>query len=329
MVGLAILIVLAAAALAPWPGALLIRWLFERDGARVGRALRAHAPAGVETVPGLRYRADDRDALLDVHVPAGLGPDERLPAVIWTHGGAWLSGSRTDVVPYLQLIAAEGYAVVALDYSLAPAATYPTPVLQVNDALAYVRENAGELHVDAGRLVLGGDSAGAQITSQVAALATNPGYAAEFGVAPSIEPSALRGVILHCGFYDLRTFVERGAHAPVPFLRWGIRTMVHAYTGSRALDRHALAQMSTIDHVTPAFPPAFIGGGNADPLTDAHSRPFAARLRELGVDVSTLFYEADHQPPLGHEYQFDLDAAEGKDALARTIDFLRAHTSEP
>jgi acetyl esterase/lipase len=87
--------------------------------------------------------------------------------------------------------------------------------------------------------------------------------------------------------------------------------------------------MSTIDHVTPAFPPVFIGGGNADPLTEAHSRPFAARLRELGVAVSTLFYDADHRPPLGHEYQFDLDLAEGREALASTLDFLRAHTSEP
>lgn len=241
------LVAVALAALAPWPGALLIRWLFERDGARVARKLRAHAPDGVESITGLRYRADDRDAILDVHLPAGPGPGDRLPAVIWTHGRAWLSGSRTDVVPYFQLIAAEGYAVVSLDYSLAPRATYPTPVRQVNDALGYVREHAERLHVDAGRLVLAGDSAGAQITSQIAALVTSPGYAAELGMTAAIEPSALRGVILHCGFYDLRTFVERGAHAPIPFLRWGIRTMVHAYTGSRALDRDMLRQMSVID----------------------------------------------------------------------------------
>jgi hypothetical protein len=55
MLGGAILIVLAAAVLAPWPGALLIRWLFERDGARVGRALQAYAPRGVDAITGVRY----------------------------------------------------------------------------------------------------------------------------------------------------------------------------------------------------------------------------------------------------------------------------------
>ncbi len=52
------------------------------------------------------------------------------------------------------------------------------------------------------------------------------------------------------------------------------------------------------------------------------------KLTDLGVDVTTLFYPDDHEPPLAHEYQFDLDNADGRHALDRTIEFLRKHTGD-
>jgi acetyl esterase/lipase len=75
--------------------------------------------------------------------------------------------------------------------------------------------------------------------------------------------------------------------------------------------------------VTREFPPTFISGGNADPLTDAHSRPFAARLVELGVDVSERFYAADRTPALGHEYQFRVESADGQAALQAVLGFVQ------
>jgi hypothetical protein len=41
--------------------------------------------------------------------------------------------------------------------------------------------------------------------------------------------------------------------------------------------------------------------------------------------VETLFYEPSHQPPLSHEYQFDLALADGRTALERIIGFLDGH----
>ena len=75
-------------------------------------------------------------------------------------------------MPYFELIAAQGYTVIAVDYSLAPAATYPAALRQLNDALVYLQAQADRLHVDTGRLVLAGDSAGAQLVSQLATLTT-------------------------------------------------------------------------------------------------------------------------------------------------------------
>jgi hypothetical protein len=47
-------------------------------------------------------------------------------------------------------------------------------------------------------------------------------------------------------------------------------------------------------------------------------------LRAKGIRVDTLFYPADYKPPLGHEYQFDLDTDAGQLALRRSTDWLRS-----
>jgi acetyl esterase len=41
------------------------------------------------------------------------------------------------------------------------------------------------------------------------------------------------------------------------------------------------------------------------------------------VEAETLFFPDDHQPPLGHEYQFNLDTDEGRRFLERLLTFLR------
>jgi hypothetical protein len=48
----------------------------------------------------------------------------------------------------------------------------------------------------------------------------------------------------------------------------------------------------------------------------------ADAIRQQGVATDTLFFPADHKPPLGHEYQFNLDRDEGRAALERLVAFL-------
>jgi acetyl esterase/lipase len=238
-----------------------------------------------------------------------------------------LSGSREDASAYFDSLTGAGVAVVAIDYRLAPSATYPSALIDVCDALLFLRDNADRLGLDPTRLVLAGDSAGAQIVSQIATQITSADYAKLLGRPAPIPPQWLRGVVLHCGFYDLVTFAERGRLAPVPFLRWGVGTMLWAYTGRRHPDPALLDEMSAMTHATAGFPRTFISGGNADPLTDSHSRPFANHLADMGVSVDSIFFDADHDPALGHEYQFDLDCRDGQEVLGRTIQFLVTATN--
>lgn len=322
-----VLVALLAFNLSPWPGALLIRTVFER-GAEQSRAEQArHAPdGGIASILNESYRPGDGDALLDVFFPETVTANDQLPLLVWIHGGAWISGDKDNNTPYYEIIASHGYTVISLNYSLGPGHTYPTAVHQLNDALAYIQQNAVRFHVDPSRVVIAGDSAGAQLTSQLATLITNPQFAAEMGITPALRPDQLRGVMLNCGIYDMATFVGKNdppARTTLErLLSWGVGTTVWAYTGKKGGAPVAMDQMSTINHVTADFPPTWISGGNADPLTNAQSKPLAAKLESLGVPVTALFWPEDHEPGLPHEYQFQLDNPDAQTALDSMLAFL-------
>ena len=52
------------------------------------------------------------------------------------------------------------------------------------------------------------------------------------------------------------------------------------------------------------------------------SLALARALAGEGVNLDTLFYEHNHEPPLGHEYQFELDRADGRAAYDRLMAFF-------
>lgn len=311
--------------LTPWPGAMIIRAVFNKGGGETRQALEKHHPSKpVTTITNQSYRSHDSDAKLDVYFPENSSAGQRLPTIIWTHGGAWLSGDKGDAGAYFKLLAAEGYTVIAPNYSLAPNHRYPTAVHQLNDAHAYVQSNAARFHVDTNKFFLAGDSAGSQLSSQMAAIITNPAYAREMSITPALKPAQLRGVILNCGIYQMRGLTQPDPTLP-KIVGWGDDVSVWAYSGTKDFSDPVINQMSAYYHVTSDFPAAYISGGNGDPLTKAQSVPFAAKLESLHVNVTKLFYADNHQPSLPHEYQFNLDTVDGKKALSATLDFVRMY----
>ncbi|MFJ4170646.1 alpha/beta hydrolase [Paenarthrobacter sp. NPDC089714] len=314
-----VLIVLLALSATPWPSAMVIRSVFERGAKDTVDEMLPYVPdtplqtnQGVEYKPGLSF---------DTFSPQGT--TEALPAIVWIHGGAWISGAQSNVEPYLRILAAEGYTTIGVGYTIAPEATYPTAVRELNDALAYIKAHAAELRLDPGRIVLAGDSAGAQLASQMATLTVNPAYANLLGIEPALRKEDLAATILHCGVYDLRAMADLNG-----LVAWGFKTSLWAYTGTKDWSStYAGGTMSTLEFVTADLPPTFISGGNGDGLTWLQSVPYSNRLKAAGVPVTELFWPADHQPALPHEYQFHLNFVEARDAKQRTLDFLSTHVS--
>ena len=313
-VGVAIVLVAAAVAaylFTPWPRALKLRHEFDDSSDETSRKLAPHVPADVTAMLDQPY--DSEGATLDVFHPPG--PAQPRLTVVWIHGGGWLAGNKAMIANYARILAAQGFTVVGVGYSLAPRAIYPTPVRQVNAALGYLVKNAARLQIDPSRLVLAGDSAGAQIALQVATLTVQPSYAQLIGIAPALDKNQLAGLVLYCGIYRME---------PQDVDNRVLATEYWSYSGTKDFmtDRR-FATAWVMDRLNGDLPPAFISVGSEDDLRP-QSIGLADRLEKNGVKVERLIFPTDTKPPLYHEFQFDLDRPEAQQALARSVDFLKS-----
>lgn len=299
----------------------LLRREFAKSGAERASRLRPDAPSQIHVVTDESYEAH-ADSRLDVYVPSDAAASgHQLPVLVWVHGGAFIGGSKEELDYYFRRVAASGFCVVAVQYSLAPGSRYPEPVRQSMAALGHVQAHAARLQADPTRIMVAGDSAGSHIVVQLAAAITSPDYARALGVPPTISAEDLRAVVLCCGIYD---FV---AAATDPSMKRLMQALGWAYSGRRDFlrDEYFISTTAVADNLAGDFPPTFMTVGNVDPLRSQTEGMFRA-LESAGVAVETLFYPAEHEPPLSHEYQFDLALGDAQVAFERLIAFLHRHS---
>jgi acetyl esterase/lipase len=136
------------------------------------------------------------------------------PVIVWIHGGALITGNRKLGSPkeqdvtrfdFLAFAKAEGYAVVSIDYRLAPETRLPEIISDIETAFRWLRgDGAKQFHLDPRRIVVAGESAGGYLT-----LITG------YRVRP--KPKAL--VALY-GFGDL---IGDWSSKPNPYPRYNLR----------------------------------------------------------------------------------------------------------
>jgi Esterase/lipase len=308
--------------LSPWPSAMLIRNEFKKGTIKTNEILEKYAPNGISVTRDIHYDPEDPEAYLDIYYPQ---TNTQSGTMIWVHGGGWLSGNKNDLEPWAKILAGRGFSVVTVGYSIAPEKHYPIPVKQVNRSLRYLTDHELSLSIDSDKFILAGDSAGAQIVAQIALITTNPHYSELINIKPEINKNQIKALLLNCGPYDLG-LVDPSNNSSGAKL---VRTFLWTYTGIKKFYDDPFVQYISIPpYVTPEFPPSFITAGNMDPLL-AHSINLSNSLIEKSVPLDTLFYPDDHIPALGHEYQFDLDKDDAKNALDRMVLFAQRHLSSP
>jgi acetyl esterase len=293
---------------------VITQYAFSRGERASQAALEKYVPKNVVTRRDVAY-GSGRDERFDVNHPEGTnGP---LPTIVWVHGGGWVTGSKEGVGNYAKILAGHGYSTVSAEYARGFGVTYPEPAEQVNAALGYLVRNAAALNIESDAIVLAGDSAGAKIAAQLANITTDPSYARQIGISPSLKPKQLAAVLLLSGAYDIEAMDFEGEFS------W-FKKVVWAYSGTRNFRNDERFRLASVKHyVTGAFLPAFISSGNGDPWAP-QAVALTRRLEELGVEVDSLFFPADYSPLLPHEYQFNLDRAAGQEALDRMLAFVAA-----
>lgn len=304
----------------PFLSTMLIRKVFDDGGRATNVILEKYAPKYIPTVENLQYRKNDGDALLDIYYASNY---DSAPTIVWIHGGGWIAGNKDGMDPWARILAGKGFNVVAVNYWLAPEKTYPLQIIQVNSALKYLNDNASELHLQPSKIILAGDSAGAQLAAQAALIETSPSYAKEVNIKPALANGKITAMLLNCGAYDLRLIKANDKSKNSKL----VSAFLWSYTGKKDFLSDADFKYSSIpQYVTKDFPPSFITAGNKDPLLN-HSESLAKALKIKDVAIDTLFFPANYKPELNHEYQFNLDTKEGNEALDRMVEFAQKYAN--
>ena len=227
------------------------------------RELEAPGPAG--TIPLRYYR--------------GVGaPASGAPALVYFHGGGWVIGDLESHDGACRRIANGARCVViSVHYRLAPEHRFPAAVDDSAAATRWVFEQAGPLGIDAGRVAVGGDSAGGNLAA-VVALMSRDGVVPKLSFQALIYPATDMG-----GRYSSYERTPSGLLLNAPGMHWFIDLYLNdrkkEATDWRASPLRAASLAGT--------PPALVITCYHDPLCD-EGEAYAQRLEREGVHVTRM-----------------------------------------
>jgi acetyl esterase/lipase len=301
----------------PWPGALLFRRAFAASDVTEPHGMSSMR-AEVTVHKDLSYPSKYSRHEYDLYTPKNADDTSGTPIIVWVHGGGFIAGDKSGVATYGTMLASQGYAVVAMNYDYAPDAQYPTPVIQVGEMVTQVYKIAERYGLDAQRIIIAGDSAGAQIAAQFATIQTTPGYDQDAGIPKISMRQPLAAAILFCGPYDVSQLSNMGNSW---IAKQFVQSVGWSYLGSKQWQSTKAARMaSVVDHVSAKFPPAYIVDGNYFSFPK-HARALIQGLKNSGVSVESSLFPND--PDLPHEFQFDFSHPESYEVWQQTLKFLK------
>jgi acetyl esterase len=228
--------------------------------------------------------SEDGELLATLYRPTG----NAVAAVVDVHGGAWTSGDRSMNVAIARHLAANGIAVLALDFRMPPAVAYPKTVTDITAGLRWLKAHAPELGTTAQRVGMLGTSSGGHL-ALLAAL--RPNDARYSGTPVPSEPDGSVPFAVLC-------WPVSDPAARYRMVRERANTkLVEAHHAFWA-DEAAMTEGSPLDIVTrgdaQALPPLLIvQGTNDENLTPDMQDRFAAAYRARGGSVDVAVYPGE------------------------------------
>ncbi|KZO89783.1 hypothetical protein CALVIDRAFT_543268 [Calocera viscosa TUFC12733] len=241
--------------------------------------------------------------------------DELFPVFVIFHGGGWVVGDflSEDRLARKAVIDCR-FLVVNADYRLAPEHLFPAAHDDGVTVLRWIVSNADTLKIDRTKIVVYGNSAGANIAA--AALQT---YSADAPPVPIAGQILRIPALSHPSTFPTRWPNESMTlYADAPILGADdMRRFYDIYGGERQLDKRLSPLVTFAEHPV-ELPPAVIQVAGMDPLRD-DGLAYAAALREAGVKVKCTVY-----PGVPHGFTTFVTLAAAKRAEEELLTELKA-----
>ena len=271
------------------------------------RDSRIPLPDGVTECRNISYDQHGIWSQLDVYYPNGAAG--QIPTIVSIHGGGYVYGTKEIYRRYCMELARHSFAVVNFNYRLAPKWKFPTPIYDTNAVMGWICKNALRYHLDPQQIIVVGDSAGAQLASQYAAIVTNPEYAALFSI--TVPPITIRCLGLNCGMYD----AAKIAVSP----RKGVQL---DYLGKKLPDDDP--RFRVLESITSDYPPAFITTACKDFLRPC-AKPMYDFLTKKGIDADWKCYGAEDDEQVGHVFHVNILLPDAVRCNEDSVKFFRKH----
>lgn len=239
------------------------------------------------------------DHMIDLYLYRRTDCTTRVPAVVYLHGGGFTAGDMKLFANQMKLIAEQAHALVVFpEYRLAPECPYPGAIDDAEGTIQWLIENQEELQIDADKIMVAGDSAGAALTNSCVLRDKEHRIKKVFEIYPAVDSSDYQKQPFYQWTYDAYPIIaeqREAAYSRIDRIKNSIDKI--GTTGKDSLylqgkttdDDPIISPVYASDEQLRSYPPIVLVSSEYDFLRIS-SDFFQKRLYDLGVDIKCIRY---------------------------------------
>ncbi len=265
--------------------------LSDAERTRLGRSLMLRARENRSQIAGLPNEVQTRETVIAAGLSGRLyipsNATRPAPLLVYAHGGGWVVGSVETHDPFCRLLSEAAHVIIlSVEYRLAPEHPFPAALEDLMAAYRWAEVHAESVGGDPRRLLLGGDSAGANLAAVTANRICGTGEAIRPAALLLLYPVTDRPSSQHASYIENAS----GFGLDAELMHWFWKQ----YAASASPDDPAVSPLRI--ETVPALPATLVATAEYDPLRD-EGIAYAEKLASAGVAVTHM-----HAPDMHHNF---------------------------